>query len=435
MSLLLSTTAPRSRLVVLGLDGLPLALARELGASLPGIRRLTEGAVSVRAELPELSPVNWTSFFTGKGPEEHGIFGFSRLDPKTYGLSIADSTHVACPTVFDALGEAGLVSRVINLPGTYPARPMRGMLVTGFVSHELAKAVHPPFLAGKLAEAGYRLEADTSRGASDPDHLLAELRTTLASRLTALDLLWPDLAWDLFVHVFTETDRLFHFLMDAVLEHGHPRHIDCMRFLADWDACVRQFLARYDALPGPKRLMVLADHGFTRLRTEVCVNTWLKQQGFLTLDAAPSSEWDAGNIGAQSKAFALDPARIYIHTRNYARGCVNEADKSGLVDAIKHGLGALTFDGEPVMEHVYTTDELYPGTRCAQAPDLVCLARPGFDLKAKFDRDEVFGLHGRTGTHTADGAIFYDTDGLRPARMRDIGRAILNHFGIPGHGA
>ena len=435
MSILLPSARQRPRLVVLGLDGLPLALARELGASLPGIRRLTQGADTVRAELPELSPVNWTSFFTGKGPEEHGIFGFSRLDPRTYGLSIADSTHVACPTIFDALGEAGLVSRVINLPGTYPARPMRGMLVTGFVSHELSKAVHPPFLAGKLAEAGYRLEADTSRGASDPDHLLAELRATLTSRLTALDLLWPDLAWDLFVHVFTETDRLFHFLMDAVLERGHPRHIDCMRFLAEWDACVRHFLARYDALPEPKRLMLLADHGFTRLRTEVCVNTWLKQEGFLTLDAAPSNEWDASVISPESKAFALDPARIYIHTREFARGCVGETDKPGLTDAIRNGLEALTFDGEPVMEHVYTTDELYPGTRCAQAPDLVCLARPGFDLKAKFDRNAVFGLHGRTGSHTADGAIFFDTDGLRPARMRDIGSAILNHFDIAGHGA
>jgi predicted AlkP superfamily phosphohydrolase/phosphomutase len=435
MSLLLSATAPRHRLVVLGLDGLPLALARELGAALPAIRRLARDAVTVRAELPELSPVNWTSLFTGRGPEEHGIFGFSRMDPRTYALSIADSSHVACPTVFDALGQAGLVSRVVNLPGTYPVRPLRGMMITGFVSHEIGRAAHPPFLAARLAEAGYRLEADTSRGAADPDHLLAELRATLASRLTALDMLWPDLAWDMFIHVFTETDRLFHFFMDAVLDNGHRLHLDCMRLLADWDDAVGRLLARYDALPEPKRLMVVADHGFTRLRTEVCINTWLKKQGFLVPHGTPSGEWDAGVIGAGSTAFALDPGRIYVHTRHFARGGVTEAERPAVTAAIRDGLRALTFDGEPVMEHVYTSDELYPGTRCAQVPDLVCLARPGFDLKAKFDRDEIFGLFGRTGAHTAHGAIFADTAGLRPERMRDIGAAILDHFNIPAHGA
>ncbi|WP_285907814.1 alkaline phosphatase family protein [Pseudodesulfovibrio pelocollis] len=434
MSILLSS-APRRRLVVLGLDGLPLALAHQLGASLPALRRLAEGAVTVRAELPELSPVNWTSLLTARGPEGHGIFGFSRLDPRTYHLSIAGSAQVACTTIFDALGAAGLVSRVINLPGTYPVRPLRGMMVTGFVSHDLASAAHPPFLAARLAEAGYKLEADTSRGAADPEYLLAELRATLASRLTALDMLWPDLAWDLFVHVFTETDRLFHFLMDAVLDTGHRLHLDCMRLLAHWDDALGRFLARYDALPGPKRLMVVADHGFTRLRTEVCVNTWLKKQGFLVPDGAPSSEWDAGVIGAGSTAFALDPGRIYIHTRDFARGRVSEADRPAVAAAIRDGLRDLTFDGEPVMEHVYTSDELYPGSRCAQVPDLVCLARPGFDLKAKFDRDEVFGLFGRTGAHTAHGAIFADTAGLRPERMRDVGAAILDHFNIPAQGA
>jgi predicted AlkP superfamily phosphohydrolase/phosphomutase len=422
-------------MVVLGLDGLPLTLARELGESLPNIGRLAAEATTVQAEIPELSPVNWTSFYTGKGPEDHGTFGFSRLDPQSYALSITDSSHVACPTIFDRLGEAGLVSRVINLPNTYPARPLRGMLISGFVSHELARAAHPPFLAGRLAEAGYKLEADTRRGAADPDHLLAELRQTLAARLTALDMLWPDLGWDLFIQVFTETDRLFHFFMDAVLDQSHPQHLPCMRLLADWDHALGQFLIRYDALPEPKRLMVLADHGFTRTRTEVCLNTWLRRHGYLFLEGIPENEWDAGVIAARSTAFALDPGRIHIHTRDFARGGVTEAKKPALIAAIREGLTTLTFKGEPVMERVHTAGELYPATRCPQVPDLICQARPGFDLKAKFDRDEIFGLFGRTGTHTVDDAIFFDSHGLRPARMRDIGTAILNHFNIPAHGA
>ena len=432
MSLLLSSSAQRKRLVVLGLDGLPLDLAKKLGVSLPNIGRLAQDATSVRAEIPELSPVNWTSFVTGEGPERHEIYGFSRIDPATYQLSVNDSTHVACPTILDRLGERGLVSRVINLPGTYPARPLRGMLVSGFVSHELAKAAYPPFLGSKLAEADYLLEADTSRGRTDLPYLLKELRQTLASRLTALDMLWPDLGWDMFIHVFTETDRLFHFFYDAVAEQNHPLHLECMRFLVDWDDAIGRFLEKYDALPSPKRLMVMADHGFTGLKTEVCLNTWLRQNGYLSLEDLPADEWDATVISAESKAFALDPGRIYIHsTERFSRGGVSEKRASLIAEELRAHLLDLTYEGERVMEQVWAGNDLYPGNHSEQTPDLVCQARPGFDLKAKFDRDEVFGFHGRTGTHTVDGAFFLDTSGWRPERMRETGNAVLNYFDIP----
>ncbi len=431
MSLLLSSHAPRKRLAVLGLDGLPLSLAQTLGASLPNIGRLAKDAVTVRAELPELSPVNWTSFFTGQGPEKHGIYGFSRINPQSYELSVTDRTHIQCPTIFDWLDQSNLVSRVINLPNTYPAKQLHGMLVSGFVSHDIQHAAYPPFLAGKLADIGYKLEADTNRGASDLDYLLEELRHTLASRLAALDILWTDLAWDLFIHVFTETDRLFHFFMDAVLHHEHVQHRKCMQFLADWDAAIGQFLKRYDALPGPKRLMVLADHGFTELKTEVCINTWLKKQGLLSLSHQPNNEWDATAISSDSTAFALDPGRVYIHTHGrFSRGHVQQAEKASLMTSIKNGLMDLSLDGTPVMKYVYTSDELYPDANSDQLPDLICQAHLGFDLKAKFDRDTIFGLHGRTGTHTVEGAIYYDSEGWVPTSMRDTGKAILQYFNL-----
>lgn len=430
MSLLLSSISERKRFVVLGLDGLPLALAKRLGASLPNIGRLAAEATTIQAEIPELSPVNWSSFYTGKGPESHGVFGFSKINPQTYELSITDSGDVHSPTIFDHLGKAGMISRVINLPNTYPATPLKGMLISGFVSHDIQHAAHPPFLAGKLKETGYKLEADTNRGRGDLDYLLNELRLTLASRLSALDMMWPDLAWDLFIHVFTETDRLFHFFMDAVLHQDHSDHLKCMQFLAEWDAAIGIFLDKYDKLPAPKRLMVLADHGFTEIKTEVCINTWLKKQGFLSLTGQPRNEWDATVISAESSAFALDPGRIYIHTDNFARGKVDKTQTQSITTIIRDGLMGLTWKGQRVMEQVYDGRTLYPGSTESRVPDLICQTRPGFDLKAKFDRDEVFGLHGRTGTHTVDGAIFYDSEGSRPARMRETGETILKYFNI-----
>ena len=430
MSLLLDS-GPRKRLAVLGLDGLPLYLARNLGTALPNLGRIAKCASTVRAELPELSPVNWTAFFTGAGPEKHGIFGFSHIDPETYELRISDFTDVSCPTIFDRLGDHGLVSRFVNLPSTYPMRPMRGMGVSGFVSHELARAVYPSFLQEKLTGINYKLEADTTRGSADLNFLLDELRCTLRSRLAALDILWPDLGWDLFVHVFTETDRLFHFFMNAVARPNHPHHLSCMRFLADWDFALGQFLARYDDLPDPKRLLVMADHGFTEITTEVCLNTWLMQEGLLSFDEPPADEWDMSKISNESKAFALDPGRIYVHRRDrFRRGPIRNRDAIFLAEQIAERLMRLTFHGKPVMETVHMGSDLYPSATSNQTPDLVCQPKSGFDLKAKSNRIDIFGLHGRTGTHTVDGAIFMDTQGSQPTRIRDIGRTILHHFDI-----
>jgi predicted AlkP superfamily phosphohydrolase/phosphomutase len=430
-------SSQRPRLVVLGLDGLPLSLARTLCGQghLPNLARLAldERALGIDAELPELSPVNWTSFYTAAGPEEHGVFGFTSLDPHSYELRIADSTQVACPRVFDRLGERGLISKVVNLPNAYPAAPLKGMLVAGFVAPELSRAVFPPFLAGPLRAAGYKLEADTERGAKDPDFLLAELHATLAGRRAALDLLWPDLAWDLFVFVLTETDRLFHFLFPAMLDEEHALHRDCLALLVAWDRLIGELLERYERLPEPKRLLVLADHGFTTLRCELDLNVWLRREGLLQLGGIARHELDASVIADSAQAFALDPGRVYLHDGRFSRGRVAKSERGKLLERIQAGLLGLTYEGERVMERVYAGVELYPGAAerfGALVPDLICLARPGFDLKAKFDRQELFGHFGRRGAHTATDAFFYDSAGARPARVREVGGLILEHFGI-----
>lgn len=451
----MTTDRPRTgrpRLVVLGLDGLPLSLAHRLaqgrtgglGPRLPNLARLLPHASSIEAELPELSPVNWTSFFTAKGPGEHGVHGFTVLDPATYALRIASFDDVRCPTLFEQLGERGLVSRIVNLPNMAPAKPLRGMLIAGFVAPELARAVYPPFLLGPLSAAGYRVEGDTTRGATDPHHLLAELRRSLDARRAALNLLWPDLAWDLFVYVLTETDRLFHFLFHAVDNPGHPLHEACMGLLVEWDRVLGEFLDRYDALPGPKRLLALADHGFCELKQEVDLNRVLIEAGYLRLERPPRDEWDAGVIAPDSRAFALDPSRIYLHRSSaYARGRVAEADCPALRRDIRHRLMDLTWHGQRVMNRVLDGRELYEGAQ--DAPDLLCVPEPGFDCKAKFDRATVFGHYGRTGMHRPEDAFFYDSEAngpegsrpgnerpvrVRPVRVRDVGTLVLDHFGI-----
>jgi len=437
---------PRTRCLVLGLDGLPLTLARSLAlaGALPNLARIAlhENAAEIDAELPELSPVNWTSFATAKGPGEHGVFGFTKMDSASYALSMTDATDVKAPSIFDLLGERGLTSSIINLPHAYPVKPVRGAIISGFVSPELTRAVHPPLLRSFLSKNGYLLEADTTRGAKDPDHLLAGLRKTLASREYALDLLWKGGDFDLFALILTETDRIMHFFFPVLEAPDHPLRAKFMELLSHWDALIGKFLGLFNDLPEPKRLLVFADHGFARLTAEVDLNAFLMREGLLRLAPRPANadadagEWDSQAIMPhQSAAFALDPGRVYINTKErFARGVFHQYVAESLRAELREKLMALSFDGEPVMEAVHFPEDIYEGPFVRNAPDLVCVARPGFSLTGKFNRTEIFAppeRYGRFGCHTAHGAIFVDSRGERPRRMRETGAAVLDFLTGP----
>ncbi|WP_432736767.1 alkaline phosphatase family protein [Maridesulfovibrio sp. FT414] len=428
---MLFSSNERQRFVVLGLDGLPDSLASKWAERLPNLGRIAGRCNPVTAEIPELSPVNWTSFFTATKPEKHGIYGFTSIDPCNYTLSINNFEQVLCPTIFDYLGEKGMVSKVVNLPNTYPAKPLRGMLISGFVADSLEKAVYPPFLAGPLSNCGYRLEADTSRGIMAPEYLFDQVASTLEGRLRALDLLWNDLAWDLFTIVFTETDRLFHFFYPAFEDEKHPLHDRAFEFMFKWDRAIGVVLDKFEALPGKKKLIAFADHGFTSLETEVDLNSFLVQNGYLEYARPAADQWDSSIISASSKAFALDPGRIYIHTPDrFGRGQIAQERTAELTSEIAEKLLALEFNGRKVMEEVLTAEQAYGTVTVGSPPDLICVARPGFDLKAKFDRKEIFGFHGRTGTHTRGNAFYYSSDGQQIEFMHQTGQMILDWFNI-----
>lgn len=423
----------RQRLIILGLDGLPHSLVRDLTRryELEGLSGLLRMASShpLRSDLPEMSPVNWTSFFTASGPQTHGIFGFTEMDPYSYRIHFTDSQQIRCETVFEELGRRNLFSKSINVPHTYPAWRIHGMMISGFPAADLSRAAYPGVLASRLASEGYKLEADTRRGRQDTDRLLSELHSTLHSRRRALDLLWPDLAFDLFLLVLTEMDRLGHFFFPSLLREEDPWHFQCLEVVRHLDGLICEILERYHHLPEPKRLLALADHGFAELITEVDVNARLREAGLLHTRGEPEHELDASLICPSSKAFALDPGRIYLHRRDrYRHGCLSPAEAESLRPEIASALSELQHEGEPVLEGIFRGEELYPDCSLPHRPDLVCLPRRGFELKAKLDRGSVFGQFGRTGTHTADDAFFADSAGSSPSSVRGAGGQILDYF-------
>jgi predicted AlkP superfamily phosphohydrolase/phosphomutase len=71
------------------------------------------------------------SFATGVNPGRHGIFDFVRRLAGNYRLCLITSRDVKMPTLWRMLSDAGKRVAVINVPMTYPAEAVNGVMITG----------------------------------------------------------------------------------------------------------------------------------------------------------------------------------------------------------------------------------------------------------------------------------------------------------------
>ena len=98
-------------------------------------------------------------------PGKHGIYGFTEAKPGTQTIFFPNFGNVRCDTLWDVAGRAGKRCIVLNVPNTYPARAMNGLLVSGFVAINLERAVYPASLLPRLTAQSYRIDVDYTREA------------------------------------------------------------------------------------------------------------------------------------------------------------------------------------------------------------------------------------------------------------------------------
>ncbi len=136
------------RVVVVGLDGLdPRRCARLISEGrLRNLAALSDSGhfSSLATTDPPLSPVAWSSFLTGVNPAKHGIFDFlsrgRRRGTPVFSLAEVDEDGSASPSFrslrksrpfWDHLGNAGVFSAIMRIPGTFPPEPLRGVILSG----------------------------------------------------------------------------------------------------------------------------------------------------------------------------------------------------------------------------------------------------------------------------------------------------------------
>ena len=362
---------------------------------------------------------------TGKNPGEHGIFGFTDLKNEGYGIRFPSFGDLRGPTIWDRLGDKGMRSVVINQPSTYPARPIPGLLVSGFVAIDLARSVSPAEHIGELERIGYRIDIDTERCKDDPDELFSQLDALLDARRAAADLFWEREEWHLMEVVVTGTDRLHHFMWDAWKEKGHPHHEDFLAYYRRVDGLIHHIYERCRESGVGERFFILSDHGFCGVKKEVQINAVLRKAGFLDL---PADAVSLEGITETTKAFALDPARIYLNRAGrFPRGSVADGDAESLLSNLVAVFERLEYEGEHVIRRIFTRDEAYTGAFAERGPDLLLIPRNGYDLKSRPGAGGMFGERRFQGMHTWDDAFFFSLDPSAFGRRNG-----LNIIDVPG---
>ncbi|OGD24884.1 MAG: hypothetical protein A2Y69_08375 [Candidatus Aminicenantes bacterium RBG_13_59_9] len=422
----------KTRSCAIGLDGVPYSLILEMAdrGVMPAMADLLRNGrlQRMKASLPEISAVSWTDFMTGTDSGGHGIFGFTDLKPGSYSLRFPNYLDVKKETLWDVLGKMGKRSIVLNQPSTYPARPLNGVLVSGFVALDLAKAVYPLSQKGVLDRLGYQVDIDSMKSRQDHAFFWSEIQKTTDGRERALDHFWKD-DWDFFEFVITGTDRLHHFLFNAYADVNHPDHGRFLDFYHRVDGIIGRIVLSYRRLTGGLAgLYLLSDHGFCQIVQEVYLNAWLQKEGYLRFDDDPPQSLEA--IGGESVAFALDPNRIYLNTRGrFPKGVVEESGRQALKEEISRKLQGLEFQGRKVIRQVFDAAAVYTGPQSAAGPDLLVLSEPGFDLKGSVKKREVFGRTDLEGMHTWDDAFLWSESKVADDLMiRQVSASILSHY-------
>jgi len=421
-----------NRACVIGLDGVPHGMVVELarrGVMSTMARLMDLGHLhKMKASLPEISAVSWTNFMTGANSGTHGIFGFTDFKPHSYDIRFPNSLDLKAPTLWDKLGAKGKRSIVINQPSTYPARKISGVLISGFVALELAKAVWPMTFRAALEQMGYQIDVDTTKVRESPEVLWQELTKTMAGRQKALNLLWEE-DWDYFEFVVTGTDRLHHFLWKAYEDPGHPSHQAFLDYYRHIDRLIGRIVAAYRKLTNTyDGFYILSDHGFTGIVQEVYLNVWLERNGYLKF-AQPEPE-GLGDIAARTRAFALDPNRIYLNLKSkFPKGTVERSAKKALKEEIAGKLEKLEYQGRKVVRKVFFAEDVYSGPLAGKGPDLIVVGEPGFDMKGSVKKKEIFGRPGLQGMHTWDDAFCWASEDLgEDLAIEDVAPFILKNF-------
>jgi predicted AlkP superfamily phosphohydrolase/phosphomutase/tetratricopeptide (TPR) repeat protein len=235
------------KVLLVGWDAADWKVIRPLmdTGKMPNVQRLVEDGASGQISTlhPPLSPMLWTSIATGKRPFKHGIHGFSEPTPDGRGVQPVTNLSRKSKALWNILNQNHLRSVVVGWWPSHPSEPINGVMVSNHYHRArgpldegwplLANAVHPPELAGTLADLRMHPDLLTPQMVEpfiplarnidqDNDKRMALFLRTLAECMSihsAATWLLDHQPWDFFAVYYDAIDHFCH----AFMKYHPPR--------------------------------------------------------------------------------------------------------------------------------------------------------------------------------------------------------------------
>jgi predicted AlkP superfamily phosphohydrolase/phosphomutase len=192
-------------------------------------------------------------------------------------------------------------------------------------------------------------------------------------------------------------------------------------------------------------LIAMSDHGFAPFYRSFNLNTWLKDNGYITLTDDEKGEFYSNVNWGRTKAYALGLNGLYINQRGReGMGIVDPSSKDALLDEIKAKLLEVRDPetGEQAVLRVYKTKEVYSNPDESMVPDAIIGYGRGYRASwetaiGSFPK-ELFtdNLERWSGDHCVaaeevPGIIVTNKKAkLSDPRLRDMAPTILKEFGV-----
>jgi predicted AlkP superfamily phosphohydrolase/phosphomutase len=446
-----------ARALVIGLDCAPPELVFERWRDeLPNLRGLIErGRYGVlRSSDPPITVPAWACMTSSRSAGALGIYGFRNRRDRSYdGLAIADSRSVRAPRVWDLLSRRGRPVIVIGVPPTFPVTPVAGAMISCFLTPdtETAQYTYPPQLKDEIeALAGrYLVDVDDFR-TSDKERLLGDIEAMTAKRFRVAEHLLETKPWDLFFMVEMGTDRIHH----GFWRYFDPEH----RFYEPGNSFENAALDYYRALDekigrllrfadDETAVVVVSDHGAKRIDGGICVNEWLRREGYLVLKDEPAEptplrpdmvDWSRTKAWGEGGYYS----RVFLNVAGREpEGAVPGEDYERVRDELKAKLEAIPDDrGEPIQTIAHRPEDLY-AERNGVPPDLLVYFGDLFWRSIGLvGTGTIHMLENDTGpddsNHAPEGLYVLVADGVEPGPgeerdLRDIAPTLLTLLGEP----
>lgn len=374
------------RLLIIGLDCMEPSLVFDRWRDdLPTLSRLMgQGSYGpLESSIPAITVPAWSCMMSGRDPGELGIYGFRNRQNRSYqSMVISDGRAVKEPRLWDLLGDAGWRVAVLSVPGTSPPYPVKGSLVSCFLTpNTTVPYTHPPELGDRIQQwmSDFLLDVPHFRSDNKADTLkfiyaLCDQRFTLAEKLISEE------DPDLLMFVDMGVDRIHHSFWKP-MDPSHPQHVPGSPYataIHDYychiDQRIDQLLRYCD---DQTAVLVVSDHGARPLLGGICVNQWLMEQGYLRLAETPTSPTSLDDLTvdwANTQAWGAGGyyGRIFINVKGREpQGCVPLADYEALRQTLAEQFAAIPGpDGRPLQNTVYTPQAIYQRVR-GVAPDLL----------------------------------------------------------------